>query len=267
MTPLRTALLQGPGGVPADVEHSLRVLADAAARATARGARLLVTSEMFTTGYALGAAAIARVAEAADGPTGQRIAALAARHGLAIAYGFPERAGDAVFNAVRLVGPDGAELARYRKTHLFGPYERAAFTPGDTPVVQAILDGHRLGLLICYDVEFPETVRAHALAGTTLLLVPTALMRPYDIVPAAVVPTRAYENGIHVAYVNRCGPEGEWHFAGQSCLAGPDGTVRARAGAGSELLVADVDPDLARAARAETPYLTDRRPELYRTLG
>lgn len=267
MTPLRTALLQGPGGVPQSVEHSLATLDEAAARAAGQGARLLVTSELFLTGYALGERRVAEAAEAADGPAAQRAAAVAARHGIALAYGYPERDGDAVFNAVRLLGPDGAELANYRKTHLFGDYERAAFTPGTAPVVQATVDGVRVGLLICYDVEFPEPARAHALAGTELLLAPTALMRPYEFVPNTLVPTRAYENGMYVAYVNRCGPEGEWDFTGLSCLAGPDGVVRARAGAGAELLVADADPAALRAARAETPYLADRRPELYRTLG
>ncbi|WP_225849588.1 carbon-nitrogen hydrolase family protein [Streptomyces sp. HPF1205] len=264
MTPLRTALLQGPAGVPESVEQSLGVLEEAAGRAAARGARVLVTSEMFLTGYAVGER-VAELAETRRGPAGERVARIAARHGIAIAYGYPERDGQAVFNAARLVGPDGAGLADYRKTHLFGPYERAAFTPGDTQVVQAGLDGHRVGLLICYDVEFPEAVRAHALAGTEVLLVPTALMRPYEFVSTTLVPTRAYENGIHIAYANRCGPEGEWDFAGLSALAGPDGTVRARAGAGAEFLVADADPAVLRAAREETPYLADRRPELYRT--
>jgi predicted amidohydrolase len=265
MPPLRTALLQGPGGIPGSVGESLDVLEEAAERAAGQGARLLVTSEMFLTGYALGGR-LPELAEAAGGAAGQRVAEIAARHRIGIVYGGPERAGRAVFNTARLVGPGGEPLAAYRKTHLFGAYERGAFTPGEEPVVQAELDGVRIGLLICYDVEFPEAVRAHALAGTELLAVPTALMRPYEFVPLTLVPARAYENGLHIAYVNRCGPEGEWDFVGLSCLAGPDGVVRARAGGGAELLVADADPVVLRAARAETPYLTDRRPELYGSL-
>jgi 5-aminopentanamidase len=268
MAPLRTALLQGPGGVPGSVDDSLRALDDAAARAAAQGARLLVTSELFLTGYALGDRVAAR-AEPADGPAAGQVDAIAARHGIAVAYGWPERGGTpgTVFNSVRLVGPDGTGLAVYRKAHLFGDYERAVFTPGDRPLVQATVDGVRIGLLICYDVEFPEAVRVHALAGTELLTVPTALMRPYEFVPQVLLPARAYENGLYVAYANRCGPEGEFDFTGLSCLAGPDGVVRARAGAGPELVVADADPGALRAARAETPYLTDRRPELYRSLS
>ncbi|MFC4032038.1 carbon-nitrogen hydrolase family protein [Streptomyces polygonati] len=266
MAPLRTALLQGPGGSPGGVAESLAVLEEAAGRAAGLGARLLVTSEMFLTGYVLGAGD-PRLAEAAGGPAERRVGEIAARHRIGIVYGGPERDGGAVFNTARFIGPDGEALAAYRKAHLFGDFEREAFTPGAEPVVQAELDGIRIGLLICYDVEFPEAVRAHALAGTELLVVPTALMRPYEFVPHTLVPARAYENGLYIAYVNRCGPEGDFHFTGLSCLAGPDGVVRARAGGDGELLVADADPAALRAARAETPYLTDRRPELYGSLA
>jgi predicted amidohydrolase len=81
-----------------------------------------------------------------------------------------------------------------------------------------------------------------------------------------VVPTRAFENQLYVAYVNRHGPEGEFDFVGQSRLAGPDGVVRARAGHGEESLIADVDLESPRASRAANPYSRDRRPELYAAL-
>jgi predicted amidohydrolase len=262
MTPLRIALLQGPAGVPASTGDSLAVLGSAARRAAAAGARLLVAPEMYLTGYALGDR-VAGLAEEADGPSARAVAAIAAEHRVAIAYGYPERAGETVHNAVQLIGPDGGRLAHYRKTHLFGPYEKAHFAPGDDLLVQADLDGMRLGLLICYDVEFPEAVRAHAVTGTQLLVVPTALMRPYEIVPNSVLPVRAWESQLYIAYANRSGREGEWDFAGLSCLAAPDGTVRARAGSGADLVVADADPALLAASRAQNPYLTDRRPELY----
>ena len=272
MTPLRTALLQGPGGVPGSTADSLAALDRAAGRAAAAGARLLVASELYLTGYALGER-VAELAEPADGPGARAVAGIAAAHGLAVAYGYPERAGredGGVYNSVQLIGPDGTRLANYRKTHLYGEFENARFVPGDTPVVQADLDGVRVGLLVCYDVEFPEAVRAHALAGTELLLVPTALMRPYEIVAETVLPARAFENQIYIAYANRCGTEGEGagelSFTGLSCLAAPDGTVRARAGTGEDLITADVDPALLRASRAANPYLRDRRPELYASL-
>ncbi|MCT2588523.1 carbon-nitrogen hydrolase family protein [Streptomyces sp. N2-109] len=262
MPPLRTALYQGPGGVPATTGAALTALDGAARRAAADGARLLVASELYLTGYALGDR-LPELAEDASGPGARAAARIAAEHGIALAYGYPERSGRALYNSVQLIGPDGTRLANYRKTHLYGGYERAWFTPGDQLVVQAELHGFRIGLLICYDVEFPEAVRAHALAGTELLLVPTALMRPYEIVAQAVLPARALESQLYIAYANRCGPEGEFSFTGLSRLVAPDGTVRTSAGTGEELVAADADPAHQAASRAANPYLTDRRPELY----
>ncbi|QPP09902.1 carbon-nitrogen hydrolase family protein [Streptomyces bathyalis] len=264
MPSLSLALHQGPAGVPRTVEDGLAALDDAARAAAAEGARLLVTPELSLTGYALGDDVAGR-AEAADGPSARAVAGIAAAHRIAVVYGYPELDPDsgALYNSAALVGPDGTPLAGYRKTHLYGDYERRHFTPGDRLVVQADLDGVRLGLLICYDVEFPEAVRAHALAGTELLVVPTALMRPYDVVAETLLPARAWENQLYVAYANRVGREGEFDFAGLSCLAAPDGTVPARGGREPELLTARIDSGLPHASRAQNSYLTDRRPELY----
>jgi predicted amidohydrolase len=262
---MRTALLQSSGR-PGSVVENLKVLDEAAGRAAAHGAGLLVTPELFLTGYAIGDG-LARLAEPADGEAADAIAETAARHGLAVAYGYPERTSDAaVFNSVQLVAADGTRLANYRKTHLYGPFERAHFTPGERQVVQAELDGLTVGLMICYDVEFPENVRAHALAGTDLLLVPTAQLHPFEFVAESLVPVRAFENQLYVAYVNRVGLEGEFEFVGLSTLAGPDGVARVRAGRAEELLLADADPGFLAASREANPYLADRRPGLYGSL-
>lgn len=262
---MRTALLQSSGR-PGSVVENLKVLDEAAGRAAAGGAALLAAPEMFLTGYAIGDD-IGRLAEPADGDSADAVAEIATRHGLAIAYGYPERDGDAVYNSAQLISADGTRLANYRKTHLFGDFERAHFTPGEQPVVQAELNGLTVGLMICYDVEFPEPVRAHALAGTDLLLVPTANMHPFQFVAEALVPVRAWENQMYVAYINRIGQEGEFDFFGLSTLAGPDGVARTRAGRGEELLLTDLDPELLANSRAANPYLTDRRPGLYGSLA
>lgn len=264
MPALRTALLQSSGQL-GSVAENLAALDEAAGRAAAAGAGLLIAPELYLTGYAIGDD-IARLAEPVDGESAKAVAGIAARHEVGVAYGYPERDGDVVYNSVQLVGPDGARLANYRKTHLFGGFERDAFTPGEQTVVQAELGGVRVGLMICYDVEFPENVRAHALAGTDLLVVPTAQMHPFQFVAESVVPVRAFENQMYVAYVNRVGPEGEFEFVGLSTLAGPDGVARARAGRGEELVFGDVDPEFLSASRATNPYLRDRRPGLYASL-
>lgn len=262
---MRTALLQSSGR-PGSTAENLKVLDEAAGRAAAAGAALLVTSELFLTGYAIGDD-IGVLAEPADGDAADAVAEITGRHGLAIAYGYPERAGERVHNSVQLISADGTRLAGYRKTHLFGCFERDHFTPGEQPVVQAELNGVTVGLMICYDVEFPENVRAHALAGTDLLLVPTAQMHPFQFVAESVVPVRAFENQLYVAYVNRVGHEGEFEFVGLSTLAGPDGVARARAGHAEELVLADVDPAFLAASREANPYLRDRRPGLYGALA
>ncbi|MCN9240749.1 carbon-nitrogen hydrolase family protein [Streptomyces sp. RY43-2] len=261
---MRTALLQS-SGTPGSVAENLAVLDEAAGRAAALGAGLLIAPEMFLTGYAIGDA-VGRLADAADGEQADAVAEIASRRGLAIAYGYPERDGERVFNSAQLISADGARLLGYRKTHLYGGFERDHFTPGEQPVAQAELNGLRVGLMICYDVEFPENARAHALAGTDLLVVPTALMHPYQFVAESVVPVRAFENQMYVAYANRVGREGEFEFTGLSALAGPDGVVRARAGRAEELVVADVDPGRLAASRAANPYLADRRPGFYAAL-
>jgi predicted amidohydrolase len=192
------------------------------------------------------------------------MSALARQRGTALAYGYPETDGEHVYNSVQLVDATGRRLANYRKTHLFGDLDKAWFTPGDEAVVQAELGGVRVGLLICYDVEFPELVRAHALAGTELLVVPTALMSPYELVADTLVPARAYESQLFVAYANRCDTERELTYCGRSCVVAPTGEVLARAGSGSGVIAADVTREALAASRLENTHLADRRPELYR---
>ena len=259
---MRIALLQGPARTP-DPAAGLAAVADAARRAAAAGARLLVTPEMSLTGYAIGAGRVAELAEPVPGPLTDAVAAIAAEHGLAIAVGLPVRTPAGVQNTVVVIDSDGTRAASYAKAHLYGDVDRDAFVPGDVGVVQFELDGLVVGLLVCYDVEFPEAVRAHAVAGTQLLVVPTGLMDPYGHIGTVLVPARAYESQVFVAYANRTGTEGDFVYCGASCVIAPDGTELARAGRGEELLVADVDPAVLTASRRVNTHLADRRPELY----
>lgn len=249
---MRVAIHQGP----------FAELPDAVA---ASGADLVVTAEMITTGYHIGARTH-ELAEPADGPAAAKMAELARETGVALAYGYPESDGESVYNSVQLIDAAGRRPANYRKTHLFGDLDKTWFTPGAEPVVQADVGGFRVGVLICYDVEFPELVRAHALAGTELLVVPTALMSPYELVADTLVPARAYESQLFVAYANRCDTEQELDYCGRSCVVAPTGEVLARAGAGPELITAEVSRDALVASRLENTHLADRRPELYRGL-
>lgn len=251
---------------PLAVEENLDRLAGVIRDAGRGEADVLVTPEMFLTGYAIGAAAVDSLAQPADGPWAKTVAGLARASGTAVLYGYPERVGDVAYNSVQLVGADGRRLANYRKTHLFGAVDRAQFRPADDASAVVEIAGWRCGMLICYDVEFPETTRSLALAGVDVVLAPTANMKPYDVVATTLVPARAYENQVYFAYANYCGEEGEWEYCGLSCIASPEGTDVARADRGEELLIGELDRKRLEASRRSASYLVDRRPELYHTL-
>ncbi|MBK0400342.1 carbon-nitrogen hydrolase family protein [Limibaculum sp. M0105] len=249
--------------VAADPEAGLARLEEAARAAAGGGARLLVTPEMALTGYAIGAEACARLARPQGGAYHEAVAAIARRHGIAVAFGYPEAAGGGVRNAAALVSAGGDVLADYAKTHLWGALDREQFVAGDGLSDVVELDGWRVSLAICFDIEFPEVARIAALRGAELVLVPTANMEPYRSVPRRIVPARADENGVYLAYANYVGAEGKQVYCGLSCVCGPDGEDAARAGFEPELLVATLDRDAVTARRAALPYLACRRPELY----
>jgi predicted amidohydrolase len=262
---MKIAIYQGPG-IALDVAANLQTLALQAERAAREAARLLIAPEMILSGYNIGPQAIAERAEASDGASARAIADIAQRHGIAILYGYPERADGHIYNALQLIDRDGKRLANYRKTHLFGAIDRDAFSPGIDATVVADLDDWRVGLLICYDVEFPENVRRLALAGADFVAVPTAVMPPYDFVATHMVPTRAFENQVFVAYANRCASENGLEYIGLSCVAGPDGMDLARAGRDETLIFADLRRDLLDQWRRVNTYLADRNPALYGSL-
>jgi predicted amidohydrolase len=257
---MKLAVCQHPGaaGRKADALAAMRA---AVAEASGRGAGLVIFPELFLTGYHLGGAT-RDLAEPADGPSAAEVSAMARRAGTAVLYGYPERDGERVFNSARLIDRRGRPIADYRKTHLYGRAEKEVFRPGDG-LILAELDGLKVGILICYDVEFPEAVRALALAGADLVAVPTALIEPYEVVATTLVPARAFENQLYIAYASLCGREAGLGYCGLSCIVGPDGRDLARAGRGPELIMADLDPAAIPAGRRSNPYLADRRPGLY----
>ncbi|MFN7121022.1 MAG: carbon-nitrogen hydrolase family protein [Hydrogenophaga sp.] len=249
----------------ANTAEALSRLDTTAAQARAQGAEVLVCPEMSLTGYQIGAAAVAALAEPADGALAQAVAAIAQRHRIAIVYGYPERNADGQpYNAVQFISADGQRIANYRKTHLFGDIDRAQFSPG--PQAPAVFEwnGWRLGLLVCYDIEFPEPARDLALQGADVLLVPTANMAQFDEVQRLLLPARALENRVCVAYANACGQEGDTTYGGLSTVCAPMGAVQAQAGRDASLLLTTLDRSALQHAR-HTSQGPDRRADLYRS--
>jgi predicted amidohydrolase len=121
--------------------------------------------------------------------------------------------------------------ANHRKLQLPSDYERENFMRGGR-LTLLDLAGWKAALLVCYDVEFPEAVRACALGGAELVVVPTALRDRWGFVANTMIPTRAFENGVFLLYANYAGSEGDWNYLGASCAIGPDGSEIARAGEG-----------------------------------
>jgi len=240
-----------------DTATNLARIENAARDAMKARATLLVTPELGITSYG-GGCHILDLAEPADGPIVTRINEIARKTGVAIVAGFAEEASGAVYNSA--VYADGATTPSvYRKSHLYGDYERGLFSPGQPATCLFNHRGMKLGMLICYDVEFPENVRRLALAGAEIILVPTATpMGPSGtFIAEKMIPVRAFENQIFIAYVNNIGRDGDFEYAGRSLIAAPDGAVLASAELSEELLTADIEPEHYARSRSENTYLND----------
>ena len=218
---------------------------------------LLLLPELFATGYNIGDQVCAR-AEPADGPVAKEIAAMAKARGVAIHYGFAELNGDKIYNAAQCIGPDGEKLGAHRKLAIPPGFEQDHFTPGHGCKLFTYR-GFRIATLICYDAEFPETVRHVATLGAELVLVPTALGAQWEWVSQRMIPTRAYENGVYLAYANGAGTEHGMQFLGQSFIATPDGKELARAKTGPEIIYGALQSDRISHSQARLPYLKDRK--------
>lgn len=242
--------------------------------AAAQGARLVVFPECALTGYGFDSKAEAWPhAEPVPGPSSEVLATDCRRLNAWAVVGLLERDGDRLFNSCALVGPAGF-IAGYRKVHL--PYLGVdRFTaPGDRPFAVHDLGGLRVGMTICYDGSFPEASRVLALQGADLIVLPTNWPPGAWRTPKFVVQTRALENQVYYAAVNRVGEERGFRFIGQSRLVGCGGELLAAAeGEEPAILLGEIEPERARdkqivviPGKYEVNRMKDRRPELYGSL-
>jgi len=255
------------GDVDRNLEHIERVVAEAAAA----GAKLVVLPEAAVTGYVFENLDEAlTVAQRAVAVAEQRLADAALKAGVALIVGTLEAEAREVFNTALIFSGDGRRF-RYRKMHL--PYlgvDRFA-TPGpDAPEVYD-LAGMRVGVLICYDLRFPEAARICALEGADLVALPTNWPVGVQFHPGIFAPARAAENHVYVLACDRVGDERGTTFIGRSILLDCNGKELAVASDTEEaILFGEVDPDLARQTHHrripgehEWDTINDRRPGLY----
>lgn len=260
-----------------DVETNATRACTAVADAASRGATLVVLPELISTGYVIEREAIARLAETAagDGPTLTAWRAAAREHGTAVIGGYAERDGDRLYNAAAVIDRHGHLVGGYRKLHLFG-MEPEVFAPGNLGLPTFTLDGVNVGVLVCYDLRFPEAMRLQALAGAHVIAVPTAWVRGFDAAgeePERVeqvegVLTQANLNQVYVACADQVGAAGDVRFLGHSVVASPYGRPVAGplSGDGEAIAVAELDTDEPARAQVRGDGISprsDRRTDVY----
>ncbi len=251
--------------VPGDKDANLAAMERQAATASARGCRLIVFPEMAITGY-LPAAQMPQFAEPADGQAFRRVAAMARNEGIAVAYGFPELVPgrQRKRNTFILVGPDGREIGRYQKVHLWDT--EAAWCDGGTALPVFRFEETMISGWICYDTRFPELARMAFLEGAELCLVPTAWLGPPEEWSLSLR-ARALDNTLFVAGADLINPLPDLLCRGLSMIVGPHGEVLAEAEPGVECVIdAVLEPERMARQRARVPLLRDRKPPFYRRL-
>jgi predicted amidohydrolase len=251
------------------VDANVRMTTAAIRESVAAGAQLVVLPELIVSGYMFASADEARTAAITpEHPVFAAWSDAVRGVGGVVVGGFAELGDDGlVYNSAAVVDGSGV-LAVYRKTHLWDK-EKLSFTPGSVPPPVVETPVGRLGILICFDLEFPEMPRSLALRGAELLVVPTNW--PRETVPegervpeVTVGMAAAYSNRVGIACCDRTGIERGQDWNGASCIINEQGWVIANVDANGAA-TADLDLQLSRdkSLSAMVDFFGDRRPELY----
>ncbi len=234
--------------------------------ATAQKTDLIVFPELATTGYECGVR-FTELAQRVPGPSVNLVAQRASEFGVHVAIGLAtkEKVESILFNSAVLIGPDGDVVGEYRKVQLKGE-ERLAFRPGfKFPVLET--EFGMVGMMLGWDLSFPEVARTYALDGAELLLVLADWERPYNEEWRTYLLSRAYENNCFVAAANRIGQDATYSFFGESMIISPRGQVYATVDQEVEgYAVARIDLDEVRKYREEFQMFQGRQPSAYRAI-
>lgn len=272
----------GPGAV----EKNMIRLEDAVRQAKKYDVQLLSFPELYVPGYTLSPEEAKKVAEYKDGPSITRAGEIAKKFNMALIVPYAEKAdeesGTRYYDSIAVISENGELLDSYRKTHLYGQQERDNWDFGSSNYPVHEIFGFPVGVLNCYECEFPELHRILALKGAKLIVGPTAADRyyrlpdgrrsnvPYPDVSRVLLPAAAYANNLFFAYSNRSGYEqrgkDEWHYRGNSIIIGPHGDIIVAANNEQDtLLIADCIPGYYGMTHPAPKYnyLKDRRPGLY----
>ena len=267
---MKIALVQQ--AVTADKDANVRRGLDALAQAARAGAQLVAFPELAFEPFHPQRPASAdplRIAEPVPGPTTDRFARAARELGVVVVINLYERDGARAFDTSPVIDADGTLLGRTRMIHITDYpcfHEQGYYTPGDTGAPVYRTAAGAIGVAICYDRHYPEYMRALALGGADLVVVPQAgsVGEWPDGLYEAEMQVAAFQNGYFVALCNRVGREECLTFAGESFVCGPDGTLMVRAPSQQDAIVhAEIDLRATATSHARRLFLQHRRPELY----
>lgn len=242
-----------------DVDANLVYVRTALKRVAARGTNLVVLPEMWSSGFAY-----KNLNELAGRTAGivEELLLLSKELGLVIVGSMPEPHGEKVFNTAYVI--DNGRLAgSYRKLHLFSLLgEDKAFDSGNSWLLADTTIG-KVGVIICYDLRFPELSRRLTLEGAAVICVPAQWPKPRQEHWRTLLRARAIENQLFVVACNACGQIGKLDFFGMSMIIDPKGELLDEAGETESEISASLDLQMMADWRAQIPCLNDRRPGLY----
>lgn len=242
-----------------DVDANLGYVRDAISRVAAQGVNLALLPEMWSSGFAY--RDLNELAKRTEAILAE-LMELSARYKMVIIGSMPEPNGDKVFNTI-YIADNGTLAGFYRKIHLFSLLgEDRAFSGGDSWLLADTSIG-KVGVIICYDLRFPELSRRLAVEGAKIICVPAQWPKPRQEHWRTLLRARAIENQLFVVACNTCGMVGKLDFFGMSMIIDPKGELLAEAGENEGEIIAQLDMQSMIDWRAQIPCFKDRRPEIY----
>ena len=217
---------------------------------------LIVVPELFLSGYG-NDKIIKKLKETKSGPSSKIIANICKTYSTSILYGYPEKYKNKLFNSAQFINHKGEMLANHRKSMLpLTSKENVLFDKGKKETLLKY-KGLKIGMVICYELEFPELIRKLALKGAQIILAPTAQSIYWPAASRYIARSRAFENSVYVVYTNFTGKMNGIQFLGESKIIGPDGLDICNAKHQEKLITGVIDTKNIMKVRKKMPYLKD----------
>jgi len=250
-----------------DVAHNIKTVEGKLFEAVSQTIKpdVIVLPEMWNTGYAL--TEIDELADFEGNETKAVLSKFAKQHQVNIVGGsIAEKRKEGVYNTIFAFDRQGNEISDYSKLHLFRLMDEEKYLQAGHKLGQLSIDGIEAGMMICYDIRFPELARSLALQGVKVLFVPAQWPHPRLHHWRTLLQARAIENQMYVIACNRMGISGNTEFFGHSIVIDPWGDIIVEAGEEETILYGELDLEVVEKVRQTIPIFADRRPQFYSEL-